>query len=237
MFAIELMMPEVSVRTFLPVALATGTATFIGRSFLGVRPAFDVPSQLILSTATSSLQCRAAAVRGARRACAACGATGVHPRPARCREIVRASRAIPICATPSAWLAVGVMMYAFLLGTGPLSHRRRRLLDHPGHPARRAGERAAAWRCCSPASWWRPRSASARAPRAEFSRRRSSWARRWAVRSAQLRSCFAARAGHQRSGLRDGRHGGDGGRRHRRRHDRRHHDLRDDARLRHRRCR
>ncbi len=43
MFAIELMMPEVSVRTFLPVALATGTATFIGRLFLGPDPAFDVP--------------------------------------------------------------------------------------------------------------------------------------------------------------------------------------------------
>ena len=43
MFAIELMMPEVSVRTFLPVALATGTATFIGQLFLGVDPAFHVP--------------------------------------------------------------------------------------------------------------------------------------------------------------------------------------------------
>lgn len=43
MFAIELMLPEVSVRTFLPVALATGTATFIGRLFLGLRPAFDMP--------------------------------------------------------------------------------------------------------------------------------------------------------------------------------------------------
>ncbi len=43
MFAIELMMPEVSVRTFLPVALATGTATFIGRFFFGPQPAFVVP--------------------------------------------------------------------------------------------------------------------------------------------------------------------------------------------------
>jgi CIC family chloride channel protein len=43
MFAIELMMPEVSVRTFLPVALATGTATFIGNWFLGQQPAFVVP--------------------------------------------------------------------------------------------------------------------------------------------------------------------------------------------------
>jgi chloride channel protein, CIC family len=43
MFAIELMMPEVSVETFLPVAIATGTATFIGRWFFGDTPAFHVP--------------------------------------------------------------------------------------------------------------------------------------------------------------------------------------------------
>lgn len=44
MFAVELMLPEVSVRTFLPVALSTGTATYIGRLFLGVAPAFHVPA-------------------------------------------------------------------------------------------------------------------------------------------------------------------------------------------------
>ena len=43
MFAVELMMPEVSVRTFLPVAIATGTATFVGRLFFGQQPAFIVP--------------------------------------------------------------------------------------------------------------------------------------------------------------------------------------------------
>src|SRR6516225_52181 len=43
MFAVELMMPEVSARTFLPVAVATGTATFIGRLFFGQQPAFIVP--------------------------------------------------------------------------------------------------------------------------------------------------------------------------------------------------
>src|ERR1700741_1325214 len=56
MFAVELMMPEVSVRTFLPVALATGTATFVGRYFLGVRPAFDVPDELFLTAAPTSLK-------------------------------------------------------------------------------------------------------------------------------------------------------------------------------------
>jgi chloride channel protein, CIC family len=43
MFAIELMMPEVSVDTFLPVAVATGAATFVGRWFFGDQPAFLVP--------------------------------------------------------------------------------------------------------------------------------------------------------------------------------------------------
>src|SRR3954452_451627 len=37
------LMPEVSVRTFLPVAIATGTATFVGRLFFGQQPAFVVP--------------------------------------------------------------------------------------------------------------------------------------------------------------------------------------------------
>ena len=43
MFAVELMLPEVSVETFLPVAIATGTATFVGRWFFGDAPAFQVP--------------------------------------------------------------------------------------------------------------------------------------------------------------------------------------------------
>ena len=48
MFALELMMPELSARTFLPVALATGAATFVGRLFFGLQPAFEVPSALLL---------------------------------------------------------------------------------------------------------------------------------------------------------------------------------------------
>ncbi|HZD27061.1 MAG TPA: chloride channel protein, partial [Alphaproteobacteria bacterium] len=43
MFAVELMLPEVSARTFLPVVLATGTATYVGRIFFGLQPAFLVP--------------------------------------------------------------------------------------------------------------------------------------------------------------------------------------------------
>ena len=50
MFAIELMMPEVSVNTFLPVAIATGAATFVGRWFIGQQPAFAVPQLQALTT-------------------------------------------------------------------------------------------------------------------------------------------------------------------------------------------
>ncbi len=46
LFATELMLPEISVNTFLPVAVATGTATFIGRLFFGDQPAFNVPLNL-----------------------------------------------------------------------------------------------------------------------------------------------------------------------------------------------
>ncbi len=55
MFAIELMMPELSARTFLPVALATGAATFVGRIFFGVYPAFTVPATLLSSAHPSTL--------------------------------------------------------------------------------------------------------------------------------------------------------------------------------------
>jgi CIC family chloride channel protein len=55
MFAIELMMPEVSVATFLPVAIATGTATFVGRWFFGDSPAFQVPPLQVMAVDSSAL--------------------------------------------------------------------------------------------------------------------------------------------------------------------------------------
>ena len=55
MFTIELMLPEVSVSTFLPVAVATGTATFIGRWALGDQPAFQVPVLAPMAASSSAL--------------------------------------------------------------------------------------------------------------------------------------------------------------------------------------
>jgi chloride channel protein, CIC family len=54
MFAIELMLPEVSASTFLPVAVATGAATFVGRLFFGQQPAFLVPPMAPLTADASA---------------------------------------------------------------------------------------------------------------------------------------------------------------------------------------
>ena len=43
LFALEILLPEVSNRTFLPVVVATGAATSIGRWLIGPDPAFAVP--------------------------------------------------------------------------------------------------------------------------------------------------------------------------------------------------
>ncbi len=48
LFVTELMLPEVSVNTFLPVATATGIATFVGRLVFGSAPAFSVPKLTLL---------------------------------------------------------------------------------------------------------------------------------------------------------------------------------------------
>ena len=80
MFAIELMMPEVSVDTFLPVAIATGTATFIGRWFFGDAPAFHVPPlQAMAADPRALLVLVLFAVLGALTGVAAAGFTrGLH---------------------------------------------------------------------------------------------------------------------------------------------------------------
>jgi chloride channel protein, CIC family len=43
LFALEILLPEVSNRTFLPVVVATGAATTVGRILIGPDPAFAVP--------------------------------------------------------------------------------------------------------------------------------------------------------------------------------------------------
>lgn len=44
LFAMEIMLHEISVRTLVPVAISTATATYIGQVFFGVYPAFSIPA-------------------------------------------------------------------------------------------------------------------------------------------------------------------------------------------------
>ena len=101
MFAIELMMPEVSVRTFMPVALATGTGTYIGNLVLGPNPAFAMPEQALIGSHPASLPALLAFLRCSARLLALprLFSSGRCPSP----RINSTGSKIPIYVTPLAW--------------------------------------------------------------------------------------------------------------------------------------
>jgi CIC family chloride channel protein len=56
LFAIEILLPGVSNRTFLPVVIATGAATLLGRVLIGPSPAFAVPEVFFPSASAFSVE-------------------------------------------------------------------------------------------------------------------------------------------------------------------------------------
>ena len=146
MFAIELMMPELSARTFLPVALATGTATFIGRIFFGIHPAFAIPAELLTSQQPASLTALLL-LCAARRLDRARG-DRLHPRPESRRGFVRAHRKSVSAPRHRHADARHPDLRAVAHGRA-LLRRGRRLLDHPGDPARAISACRRCWCCCS----------------------------------------------------------------------------------------
>ena len=115
MFAIELMMPELSARTFLPVALATGTATFVGRIFFGIHPAFAIPNALLASQAPASLPALVLyALLGAIIGLAA----AAFVRGLSLSEDIFERIANPYLRTIVGMLIIGVGMYALLRAAG-----------------------------------------------------------------------------------------------------------------------
>jgi CIC family chloride channel protein len=56
LFALEILLPEVSNRTFLPVVLSTGAATLLGRVLIGPDPAFAVPPFNMLPATSFNLE-------------------------------------------------------------------------------------------------------------------------------------------------------------------------------------
>ncbi|HEX3983129.1 MAG TPA: chloride channel protein, partial [Acidisoma sp.] len=116
LFATELMLPEISVNTFLPVALATGTATFIGRLFFGSQAAFNVPANLavIPNEPSSALTLVLYAVLGAvTGVAAALFVRGLHWMEDGF-DMIRGS----YVRHASGMLIVGIMMYALWLAAG-----------------------------------------------------------------------------------------------------------------------
>ena len=115
MFAIELMMPELSARTFLPVALATGAATFIGRIFFGIHPAFAIPNTLLASQAPASLdQLLLYAVLGALIGIAA----AAFIRGLSLAEDIFDRIPNPYLRNFVGMLIIGVLIYALLISAG-----------------------------------------------------------------------------------------------------------------------
>ncbi|MGP8120444.1 MAG: chloride channel protein [Xanthobacteraceae bacterium] len=115
MFAIELMMPELSARTFLPVALATGTATFIGRIFFGIHPAFVIPNVLLASQAPATLTALLLyALLGALIGLAA----AVFVRGLSFAEDIFGLIKNPYLRDILGMLMIGVLIYALLVGAG-----------------------------------------------------------------------------------------------------------------------
>jgi len=114
-FAIELMMPEVSTRTFLPVALATGTATFVGRLFFGPRPAFNVPAvgTLPVHASAAYLLIAYAALGAVAGVGAAAFIRGLHWTEDQFDRIGN-----PYLRHATGMGIVGCMMYAFLRFSG-----------------------------------------------------------------------------------------------------------------------
>ena len=62
LFAIEVLMPEVSPRTFLPVVIATGIATYLGRFAFGLDPAFAVALSVDVEVGRATIVSAAAMV-------------------------------------------------------------------------------------------------------------------------------------------------------------------------------
>jgi CIC family chloride channel protein len=115
LFAIELMMPEVSVTTFLPTAIATGTATFVGRLFFGTQPAFHVPAVAPLAVdMTAALTLALYALLGVIAGVAA---------TAFIRALILAEDLFERIGNPylrhiSGMLLVGLLIYGFAAGFG-----------------------------------------------------------------------------------------------------------------------
>ena len=174
MFAIELMMPEVSVETFLPVAIATGTATFVGRWFFGDTPAFHVPPLQAMAVDSNALIVLVLfAVLGRPHRCRG---RGFHPGTSSGRGYLRSDQ-VPLSAAHAGHADPRCADVPALAHPGSVLRRWRRLRNGSGGVGGTDLGILAAGASRSSARHWRPRSVSGRAHPAASFHRRCSWAR------------------------------------------------------------
>ena len=180
MFAIELMLPEVSVDTFLPVAVSTGAATFVGRWFFGDQPAFQVPTIVAMTPHANTVSLLLLyTVLGALVGVAAAGfVRGIH-------VVEDAFDRIPsrYLRHVLGMLMVGVADVRAVSQPRPILCRWRRLCARSRAYSPATCRRPGCSACCSSARRWRLRPASVRVRRGGSSRPRCSWARRSAAAS------------------------------------------------------
>ena len=189
LFAIEILLPEVSNRTFLPVVIATGAATLIGRILIGPSPAFTVPEVFFPPASSFGVEEAIAFV------ClgALCGVAAW----AFIRLLVFMEDGFPkipggiYVQNIIGMTLIGLMMVGLTHAVRPFLCRRRRLWRDPVDPGQRHDGDQPAGSAVRAQIARDQRSASAAARRAASSRPRSISARRLARLSppSRLSSC------------------------------------------------
>ena len=148
LFAVELLMHEVSARTLIPVVISTVTATYIGQYFFGTHPSFVIPAieirffelqkpaQLLLYVVLGGIIGVASAVF----------IKSIYWTEHLFDRIVKKNYYIRHIL---GMFLVGVIFYLLKVGIRPLLRRRRGLRRHTGYPVRGPDRRVGSSFCCS----------------------------------------------------------------------------------------
>jgi len=117
LFAVELILNEVSTATLVPVAICTITATYVGRLFFGIHPSFVIPS---LTGPYSSLESPEVLVSYVALGILMGGASALCVRTLYLVEDLFAARSFknPYLRHTSAMVLVGVMFYLLMRYSG-----------------------------------------------------------------------------------------------------------------------
>ena len=117
LFAVELILNEVSTSTLVPVAICSVTATYVGRIFFGIHPSFVIPS---LTGPYSSLESPGVLLAYAALGVLMGGASALFVRVLYFAEDLFARRSFrnPYLRHMSAMLALGAMFYLLMHFTG-----------------------------------------------------------------------------------------------------------------------